>query len=171
MGPRPFSRGNPMRQREWFPCSRSLQWGHGLSAVEIPYLTDRGTFVHNGFNGATAFQPWKYLRLVPIPQAAWQASMGPRPFSRGNEGPRPFATTGLQASMGPRPFSRGNDDIREDFCDELYVLQWGHGLSAVEIWCSIAGIPRRPIKLQWGHGLSAVEIARLATCCQPIRYV
>ena len=59
MGPRPFSRGNRSLSRTRPFCRLRLQWGHGLSAVET--LADRAN-VHGGrggFNGATAFQPWK----------------------------------------------------------------------------------------------------------------
>ena len=59
MGPRPFSRGNGCRT---WPCLTNrwrLQWGHGLSAVEISTMPRRRTAGATGFNGATAFQPWK----------------------------------------------------------------------------------------------------------------
>ena len=42
----------------------------------------------------------------------------------------------------------------------LFTLQWGHGISAVEIETAK---PRliSALELQWGHGISAVEILRL----------
>ena len=88
-----------------------LQWGHGRSAVEIAHCRS------------------------PAGRPKSGASMGPRPFSRGNHRrarASPPRRSGLQwghgrsavemahsaaarpkpgftASMGPRPFSRGND--------------------------------------------------------------
>jgi len=59
-----------------------------------------------GFNGATAIQPWK-----PVFSSIF--------FLDSN------------ASMGPRLFSRGNQEI-DDEGDILGTLQWGHGYSAVE---------------------------------------
>src|SRR5690606_27636901 len=39
--------------------STSLQWGHGVSAVERRTVAARRLSSWRGFNGATAFQPWK----------------------------------------------------------------------------------------------------------------
>ena len=155
MGPRPFSRGNfvwcgPPQSPTGFngatafqpwKChavgpdpNRSLQWGHGLSAVEIAarlllrnfmwpvqwghglsaveiYQTTVASHFPARFNGATAFQPWKP--------------------------------------------DRGQDAMAFGWQDRL---QWGHGLSAVEIQVSASCSPSAGA-LQWGHGLSAVETA------------
>ena len=158
MGPRPFSRGNGgarMRCRiegvrlQWghglsavemiFPTSSAnqeilLQWGHGLSAVEISFNppTTRPTKVLQWGHGLSAVEMMLLPWLVASNRAA---SMGPRPFSRGNEvrhvgphvyfiasmGPRPFSRGNQPghgrlpgrcvASMGPRPFSRGNSSV------------------------------------------------------------
>src|SRR5208283_509787 len=61
--------------------------------------------------------------------------MGPRPFSRGNDAKgRPQPPHPVAASMGPRPFSRGNGyQAGASMISEETGLQWGHGLSAVEI--------------------------------------
>ena len=130
MGPRPFSRGNLYL---WHTCQR------------MRYC----------FNGATTFQPWK--RLWPTlneqrkPLLQWghdlsavetsrsegmlpfvnSASMGPRPFSRGNVYRRHRARAAVVASMGPRPFSRGNMKAGLPIMRGR-LLQWGHDLSAVE---------------------------------------
>ena len=113
-------------------CGIRLQWGHGFSAVEIwlpgdwsdstqtasmgPRLFSRG----NGqravrkhadpasFNGATAFQPWKFPTCLRYTQLLLLASMGPRLFSRGNNIWWVTGGGGCEASMGPRLFSRGN---------------------------------------------------------------
>ena len=134
MGPRPFSRGNVRTATTDAQHDRQmLQWGHGLSAVEIMPSREPDSCARDGFNGATAFQPWKWHLLETHGHAMMTASMGPRPFSRGNRtctlmalvdvrcasmGPRPFSrgnasqhradATSTRASMGPRPFSRGN---------------------------------------------------------------
>ena len=132
MGPRPFSRGN-MVDLAWCDTRRPrfngattfqpwkprlnhgvdfvggpLQWGHDLSAVETQTRAYGRTPQDAGFNGATTFQPWK-RGTGDVDTLLSQASMGPRPFSRGN----PAVGGGMagqsrNASMGPRPFSRGN---------------------------------------------------------------
>ena len=132
MGPRPFSRGNLLGGGLLPPRELGLQWGHGLSAVEIAR-----------HRGPTT--------------GARRASMGPRPFSRGNVARLEDLTGAQAASMGPRPFSRGNDPLVNFRGVEGFELQWGHGLSAVEMILSRPTAPRRTW-LQWGHGLSAVEI-------------
>ena len=116
-----------------------LQWGHGLSAVEMTHSAQQKPNPLTRFNGATAFQPWK--SGTPIKRI---------------EIPKPLA------SMGPRPFSRGNTPSKPPPLPHPFRLQWGHGLSAVEI--SVATRPAKPAPggLQWGHGLSAVEISDAA---------
>ena len=131
MGPRPFSRGNIHDVCILGPESYSLQWGHGLSAVEMalndniqrlmvlasmgprPFSRGNGGCQYpsrvgrTGFNGATAFQPWKSASGATYVSHPC-ASMGPRPFSRGNCRRGAYLLDGRTASMGPRPFSRGN---------------------------------------------------------------
>ena len=108
MGPRPFSRGNlswaanrasrasgfngatafqPWKFPRWGwlrSAPPMLQWGHGLSAVEMPLGSERRRAKSACFNGATAFQPWKCQHRHKASPARADASMGPRPFSRGN---------------------------------------------------------------------------------------
>src|SRR2546426_355741 len=60
------------------------------------------------FNGATAFRPWK---TTPTSAGGRQVS---------------------NASMGPRPFGRGRLALKNIPSVGLDLLQWGHGLSAVE---------------------------------------
>ncbi len=82
MGPRLFSRGDPPGCSP--PRSR-----------------------HRGFNGATAFQPWR--RRASTPQVTHLlASMGPRLFSRGDATSAARSSAARPASMGPRLFSRGD---------------------------------------------------------------
>ena len=180
MGPRPFSRGNIVPHVEQSSGTNSLQWGHGLSAVEICSALAGQLYVHmlqwgHGLSAVEivglelGFGPEPRASMGPRPfsrgnhdacravRSGRHASMGPRPFSRGNRlsftanwsllivasmGPRPFsrgndllAAFDIQlqaASMGPRPFSRGNRDRLLAF-PQIWSLQWGHGLSAVEI--------------------------------------
>ena len=106
MGPRLFSRGN---YEQLDQC------------VRIPV----------GFNGATAFQPWKLANKIASSRPK-HASMGPRLFSRGNLLDRhPIHLVLEYASMGPRLFSRGNQDSKK-YLSAMLELQWGHGFSAVE---------------------------------------
>ena len=84
MGPRPFSRGNTPRAPSATP---SLSGFNGATAFQPWKRTDEGRLIFRlaGFNGATAFQPWKRCLDGQQPQALARASMGPRPFSRGNQ--------------------------------------------------------------------------------------
>ena len=56
--PRLFSRGNAARQVGRPPAARVLQFGHGSSAVETT-LGRSSPERADGFNSATALQPWK----------------------------------------------------------------------------------------------------------------
>ena len=52
-----------------FVSMKRLQWGHGFSAVEIPCYPYLLVSQVASFNGATAFQPWKYdVEGVPMPR-------------------------------------------------------------------------------------------------------
>ena len=135
MGPRPFSRGNsceliPLRAlathrfngaTAFQPWKLSavgrvlnpmpmLQWGHGLSAVEM-----RG---HGNRHERESMLQWGHglsaveiLDRYPRSPAVGEASMGPRPFSRGNGLNLLCPIVANNASMGPRPFSRGNERL------------------------------------------------------------
>ena len=131
MGPRHFCRGN-LSIASTAVSLWLLQWGHGISAVEIQrsrwhaeicrcasmgprhfcrgnrHLVVQKNVVRNRFNGATAFLPWKFSKSIP--------------------------GTGA-----------------------VIPLQWGHGISAVEI-PRTKGEHDDHNTLQWGHGISAVEI-------------
>jgi len=62
-----------------------LQFGHDLSAVETNIMT-AVNFAHPfGFNSATTFQPWKRSLKGVGHFFAFNASIRPRPFSRGND--------------------------------------------------------------------------------------
>ena len=133
MGPRPFSRGNnaPRSPTLTRPSSRF----NGATAVQpwkFPSPARRRE--RSGrFNGATAVQPWKYRTGMRVRGQPGIASMGPRPFSRGNKSTHLITSLGCGTSMGPRPFSRGNPGAAQAPGLGGTTLQWGHGRSAVEI--------------------------------------
>ena len=97
------------------------------------------------------------------------ASMGPRPFSRGYYISHPHLHKQDIASMGPRPFSRGygSQYIALEFW--WLLLQWGHGLSAVDTLVNDSAQAFIARGLQWGHGLSAVDTnckdGLIGVCC------
>ena len=107
-------------------------------------------------------------------------SMGPPPFSDGNQGqaehhvfvlspsmgPPPFSDGNVQGglegdppgdpSMGPPPFSDGNALTNTRAYTTWSILQWGHRLSAMEtLWVAPTRVTEST--LQWGHRLSAME--------------
>ena len=60
------------------------------------------------FNEATAFRPWKCVKIRRLSSCQRLASMRPRPFGRGNRPEEDQHTYWPCASMRPRPFGRGN---------------------------------------------------------------
>ena len=82
MGPRPFSRGDT-KKRPGRDSRTKLQWGRDLSVAET-WAARETRSGPRCFNGAATFQS-RRLRVQQVDQAARQlASMGPRPFSRGD---------------------------------------------------------------------------------------
>ena len=157
MGPRLFSRGNVARKYLHWSEQSLLQWGHGFSAVEMvdhvlhdpagleasmgPRLFSRGNrplqsqrrYGKCGFNGATAFQPWKLDEEDFTWQTLLLASMGPRLFSRGNGHNDTTSATAGNGFNGATAFQPWKcHEAAGDGCGEE-SLQWGHGFSAVEI--------------------------------------
>ena len=84
MGPRLISRGN-LGVKPWIG-KNSLGF-NGATAYQ-PWKFDCLTFatqtIRDSFNGATAYQPWKWGDKSRDQMAADRASMGPRLISRGN---------------------------------------------------------------------------------------
>ncbi len=210
MGPRRHRRGDTMGLSRPSDTVSALQWGHGVTAVEtwlfVPESADSNS---DCFNGATASPPWRrdaYRCVCHIERASMgprrhrrgdksmgfdpekmkAASMGPRRHRRGDK--RIFQVEELvqsDASMGPRRHRRGDHPVRPCIVLPFSLLQWGHGVTAVETsplqWNSCephrASMgPRRHRRgdlrrcsasagtraLQWGHGVTAVE-----TSCDP----
>ena len=60
------------------------------------------------------------------------------------------------ASMGPRHCCRGIRSASDHMATSVAMLQWGHGIAAVESLYSSATRPFAML-LQWGHGIAAVE--------------
>ena len=87
--------------------TRPLQWGHGLSAVETANAADEVLQGGKAFNGATAFQPWKPPRrhLHPTNRTRFNGATAFQPWKLGGD---TYVSPVRKASMGPRPFSRGN---------------------------------------------------------------
>ena len=132
MGPPPFSDGNPRNTPGRRRSSSTLQWGHRLSAMETGSDISASAIITSlqwghrlsamettspavccsarwtTFNGATAFQRWKQLRRLCVVRRVGPPSMGPPPFSDGNN----FAGCVLFGALDH--------------------LQWGHRLSAME---------------------------------------
>ncbi len=157
MGPRRWSRGSHVITLLITSSSETLQWGHGVGAVD-----------HDG-------RPSNRGRVQPT-------SMGPRRWSRGSR--RPSAHGGKRhetTSMGPRRWSRGSLALGLSPLISVSALQWGHGVGAVDhsrifedhdrCWQTSMG-PRRWSRgsrrtawygsvsctpLQWGHGVGAVD--------------
>ena len=67
----------------------------------------------------------------------------------------------MPASMGPRPFSRGNCPIPNE--DGLHVGEGFNGATTFQPWKLDGYINRikNNITLQWGHDLSAVETIQM----------
>jgi len=182
MGPRHFSRGS-RRAAEWLgkpKCGR-LQWGHGISAVEVISSNARGMV-------ECPLQWGHGISAVEVSQrrCLWRkgvASMGPRHFSRGSLGRRNRPILAATASMGPRHFSRGSSragvltEGRGDGFNGATAFQpWKsgggglgrivdksfNGATAFQPWKSMDVLARiHAVRLlQWGHGISAVEVSR-----------
>ena len=114
-----------------------LQWGHGLSAVETRGLHSRGVIRR-------------------------EASMGPRPFSRGDPGaPRALrsASSRFNGATAFQPWRRR--DLRHG---RLRGRARFNGATAFQPWRlgALRWVTSPEEELQWGHGLSAVETIRNA---------
>ena len=141
MGPRHLSRGIPCHPSA--RCSRDSE----------------------GFNGATASEPWNQDRAPGGPRAVSRASMGPRHLSRGIEDRPCLINTRKQcfngatasepwnryaitlfaqsypASMGPRHLSRGIDAetgtaTRWDLGASMGPRHLSRGIAAISLICS-----------------------------------
>ena len=134
MGPRVFTRGNPVLRKAFWPswfsfngatrlhawkprlatfasrAASSLQWGHASSRVET--ARTRATPEENKMASMGPRVFTRGNRKMHIPDVrSPEASMGPRVFTRGNAVRSITSTTRYSASMGPRVFTRGNDAL------------------------------------------------------------
>ena len=180
MGPRPFGRGNVNAP----PRSRTHRPGFNGAATVRSRKHHKGQIYRTGPHGLQ----WGRDRSVaetgtpsiPRSAASRSASMGPRPFGRGNlDAPGPKHRRGTlqwgrdrsvaetrqnalarcalrQASMGPRPFGRGNSLKIVSRRMKFLRLQWGRDRSVAEtIWPSRSPGDQSP--LQWGRDRSVAE--------------
>ena len=108
MGPPPFGDGDVLEFLEWCQELKVLQWGHRLSAMEI-------------------------LLCSPSHCPSPPASMGPPPFGDGDDGIDSKPCLVQAASMGPPPFGDGDNTGADYERTRVWLLQWGHRLSAMEI--------------------------------------
>ena len=157
MGPPPFGDGDVLNKRATDRSISRLQWGHRLSAMEI----------------------LGYRHRCP---GLLHASMGPPPFGDGDGIGWRDSPSGLKCFNGATAFRRWRSLMRHDDLRVLWLLQWGHRLSAMEMapdrgrcrssssrfngatafrrWRYRMIITSDCVqrKLQWGHRLSAMEI-------------
>jgi len=85
--------------------------------------------------------------------------MGPRHFSRGSGRIyRKTSSAKLKCFNGATAFQPWKLIVTEGLATWPPQLQWGHGISAVEVIGK--AVVEEAIKpwLQWGHGISAVEV-------------
>ena len=160
MGPSPFSDGNMVAGFMWLAWLWGLQWGHRLSAMEMPTASTRYPVLRACFNGAIAFQRWKWPADSRGRQAVLPASMGPSPFSDGNAGKSGKARKPSTSFNGAIAFQRWKSaPATPGRQPGTPGFQWGHRLSAMEM-SQGQGVRSLVIPLQWGHRLSAMEISR-----------
>ncbi len=108
MEPRPFERGNDIKDRE-------KEFPFKVASME-PRPFERGNAAHSRER-----------------KHSTGASMEPRPFERGNlPDCSTYGASFGSASMEPRPFERGNPENKETEMQNPFQLQWSHVLSNVE---------------------------------------
>jgi len=111
MGPRLFSRGNDPSISDLINPRISLQWGTTFQ----PWKSERANYTLTGghsFNGATTFQPWKWdyqgwQQPVLDILLQWGHDFSAVEMHVAIS----ICCSGYDASMGPRLFSRGNPTI------------------------------------------------------------
>ena len=113
-----------------------LQWGHGLSAVEMHRPGHLCTASEHGFNGATAFQPWKcacrLLGCVAVSRTRFNGATAFQPWKyRSRPAVADAMDYGFNGATAFQPWKL------HALSDQSFArpdqLQWGHGLSAVEM--------------------------------------
>jgi len=123
------SAGTTLRFSFW------LQWGRALSSAEMTQLIRLAPVAScDSLQWGRALSSAEIRIFRMVRQPVRPASMGPRPFERGNQLVTALMVPGVYASMGPRPFERGNGNLtlaRRGLI--LEQLQWGRALSSAEI--------------------------------------
>ena len=107
MGPRPCGRGRGGRVYDYAGGAVVLQWGHGLAAVDGPWMASTRSTSTSCFNGATALRPWTVASTGGLRVSSYELQWG----------------HGLAAVDGVAACRLEQ---------ALELLQWGHGLAAVD---------------------------------------
>ena len=156
MGPSPFSDGRKWHRFSFNSSHDILQWGHRLSAMEGCTAAKCGFQVWCAlqwghrlsamegtprpkchispvpFNGAIAFQRWKDNRTIRLSRGQ-APSMGPSPFSDGRGGTvEEEGRYSGESFNGAIAFQRWKDITPAFSSKDMWYLQWGHRLSAME---------------------------------------
>ena len=108
------------------------------------------------FNGATTFQPWKYVQPDEAPGGLSKLQWG-----------HDFSAVEINVTAVPDPVSSSFNGAttfqpwKSPGCSHSQTLpnklQWGHDFSAVEIEGMVL-LKLASSMLQWGHDFSAVEM-------------
>ena len=108
MGPRLFSRGRSLGQRE-AKASTPLQWGRGSSAAEGRPASGACRFARRSFNGAAALQPRKAMlaRLRPAAPTGFNGAAALQPRKDTTLDPRTGEPKGFHGAAALQPRKAG----------------------------------------------------------------
>ena len=131
MGPPPFGDGNFRASLRSTMQSAKLQWGHRLSAMETdhwatPLISFCSLQWGHRLSAMETAGSSQHLCLC------FGASMGPPPFGDGNSGTRDRGWKPSSSFNGATAFRRWKLGHPVDAPCVVFVLQWGHRLSAME---------------------------------------
>src|SRR5260221_182325 len=125
LGPR---RGNRSALRN--PARAWLQWGRGLGTAES-FKRNLSALPRTELQwGRGLGTPESFVRRITTGSEE-PASMGQRPWDRGERATGPEAHLRAFASMGPRSWDRGESRIGAGHSSRR-ALQWGRGLGTAE---------------------------------------
>ncbi len=136
--------------------SQSLQWGHALSGMDIQHWCYQIARDQDASMGPCPFRHG-YLLIHGVLLHLLIASMGPCPFRHGYASQYLSIDAALERFNGAMPFQawiyHNNSFIRAF----VYMLQWGHALSGMDIPVH-RGRDHQCHQLQWGHALSGMDM-------------
>ena len=136
MGPRPFGRGQPSSGQRSRTRESTLQWGRDLSAADRAGSPARYPRASPRFNGAATFRPRTDGAGLSETLAGVHASMGPRPFGRGQRWAPNTRLTVLTRFNGAATFRPRTESLCVPNPFAYALLQWGRDLSAADSWNS-----------------------------------